>query len=53
VPFIVRAIQTGAVDFMVVEGVRSDEQAFANFGKGRRPNSAAPSVARSFTPCRS
>lgn len=30
-----RAIQISAVDFKVVEGVRSDEQAYVNFGKGR------------------
>jgi peptidoglycan L-alanyl-D-glutamate endopeptidase CwlK len=30
-----RAIEISAVDFKVVEGVRSDEQAYANFGKGR------------------
>lgn len=30
-----RAIQLTTVDFKVVEGVRSDEQAYVNFGKGR------------------
>lgn len=30
-----RAIQISPVDFKVVEGVRSDEQAYVNFGKGR------------------
>jgi hypothetical protein len=30
-----RAIALTPIDFMVVEGVRSDEQAFINFGKGR------------------
>jgi len=30
-----RAIQITAVDFKVIEGVRSDEQAYINYGKGR------------------
>lgn len=30
-----RAITLSTVDFKVIEGVRSDEQAFINFGKGR------------------
>lgn len=30
-----RALEITPVDFMVVEGVRSDEQAFINYGKGR------------------
>jgi peptidoglycan L-alanyl-D-glutamate endopeptidase CwlK len=30
-----RAIQISAVDFKVIEGVRSDEQAYINYGKGR------------------
>jgi peptidoglycan L-alanyl-D-glutamate endopeptidase CwlK len=30
-----RAIATTAIDFTIIEGVRSDEQCYINFGKGR------------------
>jgi peptidoglycan L-alanyl-D-glutamate endopeptidase CwlK len=30
-----RAIEISTVDFMMVEGVRSDEQCYINYGKGR------------------
>lgn len=30
-----RAIQIAAVDFKVIEGVRTDEQCYVNYGKGR------------------
>lgn len=30
-----RAIQISPIDFTIIEGVRSDEQCFINFGKGR------------------
>lgn len=32
-----QALTIGAIDFMVVEGVRSDTQCYINFGKGRWP----------------
>lgn len=35
VAIIEQAARMGAIAFMVVEGVRSDEQCFINFGKGR------------------
>jgi peptidoglycan L-alanyl-D-glutamate endopeptidase CwlK len=30
-----RALQLSPIDFMIMEGARSDEQCFINFGKGR------------------
>lgn len=32
-----RALQLSKIDFTIIEGVRSDEQCFINFGKGRTP----------------
>lgn len=32
-----KAIQISPIDFMIMEGVRSDEQCYINFGKGRTP----------------
>jgi peptidoglycan L-alanyl-D-glutamate endopeptidase CwlK len=41
VEVIKHAARIGAVAFMVVEGVRSDEQCFINFGKGRTASQCA------------
>lgn len=30
-----RAISISSIDFMIIEGVRSDEQCYINYGKGR------------------
>src|SRR5438309_972789 len=32
-----KAIEITPIDFTIIEGVRSDEQCFINFGKGRNP----------------
>lgn len=46
VSVVTRAIQITRVDFKVIEGVRSDHQAYVNFGKGR----TAAELARAGVP---
>lgn len=41
VTLVKRAIQISLVDFKVIEGVRTDEQAYINFGKGRTAKECA------------